>query len=339
MSWSAGWAGTCEVGRPTGSPNFATKTMSLPARHLRLIHVSDIHFWQYALNPLQLFSKRLLGMASLLVRQARRFRLERVHSVVDRVMALTARPHPDHRRPDHHRAAGRVPRRPKGSGPLAGRSGQGDDHSGEPRSLYRGAHRDRRFEEFFGEFAPAPDYPWLRFLDSETAILGLDPTRTAITARGRLPELQLDRENAARPPRSADPPPDHRLSLSDFRSFRICSGARRQEPDRRRTVCPLAGYARSPSLLLRARSRGVGLLSGTSSQPALLERRRSAAPRPHRPSSSRLPRNGDRRPGRYRAPPRLERRSLGDHPALPVAGLVHDGGTNRVMISAARCVL
>ena len=27
------------------------------------IHVSDIHFWQYAFNPLQLFSKRLLGMA------------------------------------------------------------------------------------------------------------------------------------------------------------------------------------------------------------------------------------------------------------------------------------
>src|SRR5271166_3018009 len=66
--------------------------MSLDSRPLRLIHVSDIHFWQYALNPLQLFSKRLLGMASLLVRRARRFRLERVHEVVDRVISLN----PDH---------------------------------------------------------------------------------------------------------------------------------------------------------------------------------------------------------------------------------------------------
>ncbi|MBV8126334.1 MAG: hypothetical protein JO114_01565 [Planctomycetaceae bacterium] len=50
------------------------------------------HFWRYALNPLQLFSKRLLGMASLVVRRARKFRLERVEEVVERVLSL----HPDH---------------------------------------------------------------------------------------------------------------------------------------------------------------------------------------------------------------------------------------------------
>ena len=37
--------------------------MPSDARPFRLIHVSDIHVWQYAFNPLQLFSKRLLGMA------------------------------------------------------------------------------------------------------------------------------------------------------------------------------------------------------------------------------------------------------------------------------------
>ena len=66
--------------------------MSSQTGKLRLIHVSDIHFWQYALNPPQLFSKRLLGMASLLVRRARRFRLERVQDVVERVIGLK----PDH---------------------------------------------------------------------------------------------------------------------------------------------------------------------------------------------------------------------------------------------------
>ena len=40
-----------------------------------------------------------------------------------------------------------------------------------------GAHRDRRFEQYFGKFAPASSYPWLRYLDADTAILGLDPTR------------------------------------------------------------------------------------------------------------------------------------------------------------------
>ncbi len=67
-----------------------------------------------------------------------------------------------------------------------------------------GAHRDRRFEQYFGEFAPAPTYPWLRFLDADTAILGLDPTRPGLTARGRLPEPQLElaRELIAGPGRA-----------------------------------------------------------------------------------------------------------------------------------------
>ena len=54
-----------------------------------------------------------------------------------------------------------------------------------------GAHRDRRFEHYFGNFAPAATYPWLRLLNADTAILGLDPTRSGLTARGMLPESQL----------------------------------------------------------------------------------------------------------------------------------------------------
>ena len=29
---------------------------------MRIVHLSDIHFWQYAFNPLRLMSKRLAGM-------------------------------------------------------------------------------------------------------------------------------------------------------------------------------------------------------------------------------------------------------------------------------------
>ena len=53
------------------------------------------------------------------------------------------------------------------------------------------AHRSRRFERYFGEFSPRHAYPWLRWLDPATAILGLDPTRAGITARGKLPGLQV----------------------------------------------------------------------------------------------------------------------------------------------------
>src|SRR3954454_17617564 len=64
--------------------------MSVESRAMRIIHVSDIHVWRYAFNPLQLFSKRLLGMGSLLVRRARKFRLERLGEVVERIASLEA---------------------------------------------------------------------------------------------------------------------------------------------------------------------------------------------------------------------------------------------------------
>ena len=163
------------------------------SRPFRLVHVSDIHFWQFALNPRQLFSKRLLGMASLLVRRARKFRLDRVHEVVERVLSLD----PDHilitgdltttALPAEFRAAR------KALEPWLNDPEKTTILPGNHDRYTVGAHRDRRFEQFFGEFAPGAEYPWLRFLDRETAILGLDPSRASLTARGRMPERQLER--------------------------------------------------------------------------------------------------------------------------------------------------
>ena len=157
----------------------------------RLIHVSDIHFWRYALNPVQLFSKRLLGMGSLLVQRARKFRLERIEEVVERVRSLS----PDHilitgdltttALPVEFRAA-RKALEPWLTDPKTTTILPGNHDRYTIRS-----HRDRRFEQHFSEFAPARAYPWLRWLDPQTAMLGLDPTRASLTARGLLPEKQL----------------------------------------------------------------------------------------------------------------------------------------------------
>ena len=65
---------------------------ALEAETVRIVHLSDIHFWQYAFNPLRLMSKRLAGMVSLLAGRARRFRLAGVPRLVDRVRSLD----PDH---------------------------------------------------------------------------------------------------------------------------------------------------------------------------------------------------------------------------------------------------
>lgn len=158
---------------------------------MRIVHLSDIHFWRYAFNPLRLMSKRLTGMVSLAAGRARRFRLAGAPRVVERVRDLA----PDHilitgditttALPDEFRAARHA---------LADLLADPDRVTIIPGNHDRytwWAHRSRRFEHFFGEFAPRGRYPWLRRIDAETAIVGLDPTRAAVSARGKLPGEQL----------------------------------------------------------------------------------------------------------------------------------------------------
>jgi hypothetical protein len=163
------------------------------SRPLRLVHISDIHFWQFAFNPLHLLSKRFLGMGSLLVQRARKFRLERIEQVVDRVVSLE---------PDHILITGDLTTTALPAEFIAARRALAPWLTNPERATVipgnhdrytPGSHRARLFEKSFGEFAPAAGYPWLRFLDSQTVILGLDPTRASLSARGKLPEHQLGR--------------------------------------------------------------------------------------------------------------------------------------------------
>jgi 3',5'-cyclic AMP phosphodiesterase CpdA len=158
---------------------------------LRIVHLSDIHFWQYAFNPLRLLSKRLLGTTSLLLGRARRFRLERVPELVARVQELNA----DHilitgdltttALPAEFRAALTALK------DLLADAARVTVIPGNHDRYTLRAHYSRRFEQYFGAFAPETAYPWLRRLGPDVAILGLDPTRSGISASGRLPQAQL----------------------------------------------------------------------------------------------------------------------------------------------------
>ncbi len=158
---------------------------------MRIIHISDIHIWKYTLNPLRLMNKRLAGIASLMLGRARRFRLEHVPELVERVRSLNA---------DHLLITGDLTTTALHSEFRLARAAL-SAWLGDParvtilpgnhdRYTLR-AHVDRDFERYFGEFSPTVDFPWLRHIDSETAILGLDPSRAAVTARGKLPVHQL----------------------------------------------------------------------------------------------------------------------------------------------------
>jgi 3',5'-cyclic AMP phosphodiesterase CpdA len=157
---------------------------------VRLVHLSDIHFWQYAFNPLRLMSKRIVGMTALLAGRARRFHLGGVSRLVEYVRRLE---------PDHILITGDLTTTALPDEFRAARAAlMGWLHDPARVTIIPGnhdrytwwAHRSCRFERYFGEFAPRPAFPWLRWLDPATAILGLDPTRSGITASGKLPSLQ-----------------------------------------------------------------------------------------------------------------------------------------------------
>ena len=160
---------------------------------MKLIHLSDIHLWRWEFLPHLLFGKRSVGMFSLLRGRARRFQRERLGEVVEKVRSLDA---------DHVLITGDLTTTSldgefadarAGLAPLLMDPARVTILPGNHDRYTLASRHNRAFEFTFGEFAPSETYPWLRWLDSETAILGLDPTRPHYSARGKLPLMQLER--------------------------------------------------------------------------------------------------------------------------------------------------
>ncbi|WP_422929391.1 metallophosphoesterase family protein [Singulisphaera sp. PoT] len=158
---------------------------------MRIIHLSDIHVWRYEFNPIHLLNKRAVGVFSLLAGRARRFRLERIEEVVAKVQSRAA---------DHILITGDLTTTALSAEFRDARDALSEllvDPTrvtvipGNHDRYTTGSVRYQNFEAWFGAFAPDVTYPWLRHLDSETAILGLDPTRSHLSARGLLPAMQL----------------------------------------------------------------------------------------------------------------------------------------------------
>ena len=158
---------------------------------MRIIQLSDIHVWRYSYNPLHLLNKRIVGVASLLAGRAARFRLDRLAAVVARVRGLAA---------DHVLITGDLTTTALKAEFRDARSALAEILTDPAKATIipgnhdrytTGSVRTRQYEANFGEFAPSANFPWLRYLDDQTAILGLDPTRSHLSARGLLPADQL----------------------------------------------------------------------------------------------------------------------------------------------------
>ena len=151
---------------------------------MRIIQLSDVHVWRYSYNPLHLINKRLVGLFELATGRAANFRLERLDAVVDRVRGLA---------PDHLLITGDLTTTAlpaefrdarKALGDLLDDPARVSIIPGNHDRYTQGSARSREFEKHFGHYAGADRFPWLRTLGDDVAILGLDPTRPHLSARG-----------------------------------------------------------------------------------------------------------------------------------------------------------
>ena len=168
----------------------SSRALALAA--FRIAHLSDVHVWKRTFHPARLLGKRAVGMASLLLGRAKRFRLERLSHLVEKVESL---------QPDHVLITGDLTttalpeefeRAAEALEPLLRDPLRATLVPGNHDRYTRPSKRGRLFERTFGRFAGDSDFPWLRRIDDRTAVLGLDPTRPSLSARGRFPVGQID---------------------------------------------------------------------------------------------------------------------------------------------------
>ena len=160
---------------------------------MRIVHMSDLHFWHISLNPLRLAGKRLLGTANLILNRARKYRMETTPQLLFRVMEL---------QPDHVLVSGDLTTTSLEEEfklvrtalmPLESSRLNLTVIPGNHDRYTRPATRRRLFEKYFGQFAPAHSYPWLKLLGDGTALLGLDASRpNPFSARGAIEPDQIE---------------------------------------------------------------------------------------------------------------------------------------------------
>ena len=161
---------------------------------MRIVVLGDLHFYQLAVWPWQLFSKRLLGQTNLWLNRRRHFKPALWPAVRDQVIT---------RAPDALLCSGdftttALPGEFKTARnawvdlveKLKPRFGSFVVPGNHDRYTYASA-RNRLFEEALGEWS-SPQWPSRWMLGNQTELIGLDPTRpNRFNASGELGDAQL----------------------------------------------------------------------------------------------------------------------------------------------------
>jgi len=161
---------------------------------MRIAHISDLHFWHVTLDIRRLAGKRLLGMGNLLLNRVWKYRMETMPALVERILEI---------KPDHVLVTGDLTTTAleeefsavrEALEPLAPTPSSLTVIPGNHDRYTRESARSRAFERHFAEFAPSVGFPWLKRIDGNAGILGLDPTHpNPISALGTITREHLMR--------------------------------------------------------------------------------------------------------------------------------------------------
>ncbi|HDP35290.1 MAG TPA: metallophosphoesterase, partial [Candidatus Hydrogenedentes bacterium] len=158
----------------------------------RIIHITDLHFWQLVKNPLLLFNKRILGNLNLLARRRRHVRQERAASFVELFNTLGAHAlliggdlTTTATNAEYEMAVEFVNALARSGAPVYMTAGNHDMYTFESR-------RRRRFEKHFGDRLDDADKPRLSYLPGGAPLLIL-PTAAPnmLTSRGHITTAQM----------------------------------------------------------------------------------------------------------------------------------------------------
>jgi 3',5'-cyclic AMP phosphodiesterase CpdA len=160
----------------------------------RIVHISDLHFWRIPANPALWYGKRFLGLANLILRRGRKFRLEGVprllqeiesdqpqHLIVSGDLSTTSLPVEFE---DFTRAFAGWLKDPSRITILPG------NHDRYTRSTVR----DHVFDRTFGLHCDQGNFPFHKALAPGLHLVGFDPCQpNPISARGRVREEGVSR--------------------------------------------------------------------------------------------------------------------------------------------------
>lgn len=174
-----------------------SETSRMPEFQDRLLHITDLHFWEVVRNPFQLFNKRFIGNANVWLRRRHEYRVERAGEYAEALAATgistvfaggdfssTAT------EKEFAAAAGFLHDLQRRGLTILALPGNHDMYTFE-------SVRHRRFEKYFAPFLPPDGFPYRHILPGGTPLV-LAPTAgpNVLSSRGRIGAAAIEKTAA-----------------------------------------------------------------------------------------------------------------------------------------------